>query len=128
MFDRLTKSLSFLSCVAAILASGVAVAADLPSSDSIDTGSSRQFAQEQDQTQFRNRQRLEERINGTGDGAAAQSRNRYRYEQQTRSRPQAPVGGGQRNDDSAGSISGGRGTGQGASGRRMAGTGGGGRR
>ena len=120
MSDLLTKSLSSFSYAAFILASGIAGAADLPSFDSIDSQASRQFVQEQDQTQFHNRQRLEQRINGSGDGTAAKNRNRYRYQEQTRSRSQISAGGGQWGYHGASGLASG---GQGASGRRMSGGG-----
>ena len=130
MSDLLTKSLSSISFAAVLLASGAVSAAEPVSLDSMDSQQVRQTAQEQDQTQYRNRQKLEQRINGSGDtSSAAQNRNRYRHEEQTGKRTHSQAGGSQSPYYSgAGAVSGGRGSGQGASGPRMSGAGGGGRR
>lgn len=126
MCDSLRKSLYSFSSAAILLASGLASGADAFSPNSIDSASRHNVVPAQDQTQYRNRQRLEQRINGSGgSSAAAQNRNRYRHQEQQRNRSQSRSGQG---GYSYGTASGGQGTGLGGSGRRMAGNGGGGRR
>ena len=129
MPNSLSKSLYSISCAAIISASGAAGAADAVLLDSIDSGQLRQVAQEQDQTQYRNRQKLEQRINQSGDSAAAaQNRNRYRHQEQKRSRVHSTAGTGRRSYGGSGTVSGGPGFDAGTTGRRMAGSSGSGRR
>jgi len=129
MSDLFKKSLSSLSFAAVVLASGSAIGADYLSLDSIHSRQFEQIAQGQDQTQYQNREKLEQRINDSGDhSSAAQNRNRYRYQEQNRSRTQSQAGSGGQSYGGTGSASGGRGTGAGSSGRKMTGGNGGGRR
>ena len=125
MTKVLKKSISSLSVLLTVMAGSAAVGADSLSTESINSEQVRQFAQEQDQTQFKNRQRLENRINGTDQGShALKKRERKRLMQQNRAGGQAQ---GRGNARSYGSGSGN--SGMGNSGRRMAGSGaGGGRR
>lgn len=126
MSKAIKNSVTSLSVLLTVLAGGTAVGADSLSTQSIDSEQVRQFAQEQDQTQFRNRQRLENRINGTEQGShALKDRERKRLMEQKHAGGQSQ---GQRKSHSYGS--GNRGGSMGGSGRRMAGSGGagGGRR
>jgi len=126
MCDLLKKSLFSISSAAILLVSGVVNGADASSVSSIDSALSQNVVRSQDQTQYRNRQRLEQRINGGGGGSAAeQNRNRYRHQTQQRNR--AYSGSGQ-DRHTFGAASEGRGNSLGGSGRRMAGNGGNGRR
>lgn len=85
MSSIFAKSITSISVIAVLLAGATGVNADPLSTELIDGEQMRQVTQQQDQTQFRNRQRLEERINGTGDGSAAQQhRNRYQHREQKR--------------------------------------------
>ncbi len=120
MSNMLTKILSSVSIASLALTGTMAANADTMSTESIVSKQAPQVVQEQDQTQFRNRQQLENRINGTGGGdhAATQQRNRYQHREQTRTGGQSMGRGDNRM----------QGSGAGSSGRRMAGKGGGGGR
>ncbi len=95
--------------------------------DTIDSEQFGEVVREQDQTQYRNRQQLEKRINGSGDKAAAeQNRDRTRNQGQKRSGAQSQADGGRRSYGAGkGAASGGRGSGMSGSGRKMTGSGGG---
>ena len=120
MSNMLTKMLSSVSVASLALAGTMAVNADPMSTESIVSKQAQQVVQEQDQTQFQNRQRLENRINGTGSGdhAAAQKRNRYQHREQKRSGGQSMGQAGNRNQGYGGAPSGGRMAGKGGGGRR----------
>ena len=122
MSNTFKKTISSVSLVSLMLTGAMAANADSPLTESIVSDQAKQIAQEQDQTQYRNRQRLENRINGggSGDHAAVQQRNRYQHREQKRI-------GGQSMGQSGNRFQGGS---AGSSGRRMAGKagGGGGRR
>ena len=128
MSDLSKISLYSISFAAIVLASGLASGADALSLNSIDSAQMQSIVQAQDPTQYRNRQRLEQRINDSGDSSsAAQNRNRYRHQEQQRNREQSQSGQG-RGSYGAASRSGSTGTGKGGSGRRTGGSGSGGRR
>ena len=109
------------------MASGLGIGADAPSVDIIDSKLSGEVVREREQTQYRNRQQLEDRINGSGDTAAAeQNRDRIRNQGRKRIGTQSQAGGGRR-PYGAGkrSDSSGHGSGMGGSGRKTVGPGGG---
>ena len=70
MSNSFSHPLSSISFVAIVIASGLAIGADAPSLDIIDSKKFGEVVREQDQTQYRNRQQLEKRINGSDDKAA----------------------------------------------------------
>ena len=109
------------------MASGLAIGADAPSPNIIGSEPLGQVVREQDQTQYRNRQQLEKRVNGSDDKSAAeQNRDRSRNQGQKRSGSQSQAGGGRRSYGAGeGSASGGHGSSMGGSGRKMTGSGGG---
>ncbi len=117
MSDMLTRILSSVSVASLTLTGTMAANADSMSTESIVSKQAQQVVQEQDQTQFRNRQQLENRINGTGGGdhAAVQQRNRYQHRERKRMGGQSMGQGGNRK----------HGYGAGSSGHRMAGKAGG---
>ncbi|MDJ0739954.1 MAG: hypothetical protein QNJ91_09570 [Gammaproteobacteria bacterium] len=118
MYKRITRVYFPVIVSATMLTAGMTAIAEPTSTQSIVSDQARELVQEQDQTQFRNRRRLEERINGKSD-AAAQQRNRYREQRRT----QDMLGGRQ----PGGRAAAGQGIGRSsASGRRMAGSQGGG--
>ncbi len=127
MSNSFKPPLYSISFAALVVASGLAVSAEAPSPDNIDTEQSGEVVREQDQTRYRNRQQLKKRINGSGDKAAAeQKRDRIRNQGQKPSGTQAQAGGGRRSYGAGkGSASGGHGSGMGGSGRKMMGSGGG---
>ena len=119
MSYRASKIISSASA-ASIMLAGTAIA-QADSIESVVSKQAQQVVQEQDQTQFQSRQRLENRINdtGSGDHAAAQERNRNQHREQKRDGGQSMGQAGNRR----------QGTGAAPSGGRMAGkAGGGGRR
>ena len=121
MSTVLAKMMSSASVASLMLAGVMSAHADTMPTQSIVSQQAQQVVQEQDQTQFRNRQRLEKRINGgdSGSTAAVQQRNRHQHRQQ---RPS----GGQYKGQSGNRM---QGSGAASSGRRTAGkAGGGGRR
>ena len=72
MSNSFKSPLFSVSLATVVMASGLVIGADAPSSDIIDSGQLGQVVREQDQTQYRNRQQLEKRINGSGDKSAAE--------------------------------------------------------
>ena len=120
MSNMLTKMLSSVSIASLALTGTMAANAESMSTGSIVSQQAQQVVQEQDQTQYRNRERLEKRINDTGGGdhAAVQQRNRYQHREQKHTGGQSMGQGGNRM----------QGSGAGSSGKRMAGKGGGGGR
>jgi len=82
MSYRLNKLISSASVASIMLIGTIAASADSMSPYLMSSEQTQQVLQQQDQTQFRNRQRLESRINGNGYGDTEKQRNRYQYREQ----------------------------------------------
>ena len=83
MFNSYCKILGSISISAMFLSTGIASAADIPSTDSIDSRTAQEFVQEQDQTRYRHEEQLRGQNNGTSDaGSREQARRQVRSTEQ----------------------------------------------
>lgn len=117
MRNGFTTLISSLAISSTMLVASMTASADTAVARGIDNVHTQQISRTQDQTQFHNRQRLERRINGGTFGDAVQQRNRYQHRLW------------RRNDGQSMGLEQNRtwGAAAGLSGRRMAGSRGGGR-